>query len=359
MRRILMVGWMVMAAGCTQAQVPAAQQTPAAASTPQVAPPAPDPAREAAEARLALAYLTRLSSALAATGGARELAFAATLRNIMAVQQAQLAPADGAASQASRTQASQWRKQAAARAGDDVLANALLMQGDAANEAAQRAQAAARWRKVEPDNLAPLLFAGLSADALLKAAGKAARYDLHFYAQLRWMIDAIERHPPGADEAAVLYDSKDGSVAEYALTASQQLLHVLRMDLQTPLEACQDAALDKTPTRRADCRHLAEVMTQASDTWRGETTGIALLARLAATDAERGVVDGKRRQQAWRQQQVGEILAAKPRAGVAEYLRLLRQTPAFASEQALSERILVDAQRSQQPPADWKMPQPQ
>src|SRR5690606_28686786 len=158
-------------------------------------------------------WYTRAAEQLAASGKARDLAFAATLlEGARPAAPAASAPDGDAPSQAVRRDArvGQWRQLASARAGSDVVANVLLLQGDTAADAAVRKQALERWRKLEPDNLAPRLYAGTAAGDWLSQAGSYARLDQHYYEQLRWMQTALAAHPPGADEAGLFGDDVPG-----------------------------------------------------------------------------------------------------------------------------------------------------
>ena len=78
-------------------------------------------------------YHARVAAELAATGRPRDLAFAATLLQIAGEAPTEPpVPGDDAPSQRAPRdpRIAQWRQLASARAGGDVLANALLLQGD-------------------------------------------------------------------------------------------------------------------------------------------------------------------------------------------------------------------------------------
>src|SRR5690606_10809355 len=207
------------------------------------------------------AYHGRIAAELAATGQPRELAFAATLLSLAdRIPPEGAVPGGDAPSQASPDdpRVAQWRQLASARAGSDVLANILLLQGDSRAGAATRDQALQRWRRLEPDNLAPLLFAG-DAEAWLPQAGAHARLDMHYYDRLRWIQAALAAHPPRVAERA-MFGGADVAADEAAAIAAAGILAAVTLPgLRTLGEACRDDALDATPTRRADCRHVGRV----------------------------------------------------------------------------------------------------
>ncbi len=313
---------------------------------------------QAAEAA-SQAYYTRVANALAAKGQPRQLAFAATLRQIATLPPAQAAqPGGDAPSQASPRDplVAQWRSLASARAGKDVLANVLLMQADTVADAAVRSEAARRWQQVEPGNLAPLLFAGMPVGSLLAEARSRSGFDLHFYDQVRWMQSALLAQPPTAAERAVL-GGEEAPIDEFAAIAASGIVAATAIpSLQPLVEGCRGAALSTTPTRRGDCAHVAALMADGSDTGIGSSVGLAMQAQLASNAAERAAVDARRRRFDWQMSQWGRVSAGQPRGGAAQFARLLRD-PAIRTEQVLIERVLADAGVPLDPPAGWQMPQ--
>ena len=304
------------------------------------------------------AWYTRAAAELAATGKPRALAFAATLLEV-ANWQPPMEPGadDGQPSQPVPVDAriDRWRVQASTRAGKDVIANALLMTGD--KNATLRTQAAARWRAVEPDNLAPTLLSNMDADALLAQARTATRFDLHYYDKLRWMQQALVSHPPTSAEFAALTGDDKPTLPEMAIITVMGIDAATAMPGLAPVsQACRKEAIDATPRRGEDCRHLAQVLANASDTLLGSSVGRAMLARLARSPAQAEAASESSRQHAWRQQQWIELTRKQPRDGMAYFLRLLAD-PAVQSEPQLIERLLQENNIPLQPPADWQ-PQP-
>jgi hypothetical protein len=303
------------------------------------------------------AYYARTAAELAASGKPRELAFAATLLQLADWSPPEAPPGGDARSLPSPRDArvGQWRQLASARAGSDVLANALLMQADTRVDAAIRAAAADRWQRLEPDNLAPLLVAGDQVDAWLPKAGAHARLDFHYYEQLRWMQAALAAHPPRADEQA-MFGGNDVAPDAAAAVASAGILAAVAMPALQPLSAaCRGEALEATPTRRADCRQVALTAVETSDTSLGTSVGIALLQATAATPEQQADARAQRRRHDWQMLEWGRIAGAEPDGGAGQFVRLLRD-PAVRGEQDLIERVLAEAGVAPEPPAGWQPP---
>src|SRR5690606_37717683 len=137
-------------------------------------------------------------------GGARELALAAVLRAAANAPQGRAPEGEAPSQPAPRDpQVDAWLRTAAAKAGDDPIAHQLLVAATAAGTD-QRREAARRWQAADPGNLMPLLYADLTADALLAAARDATRADARMYEGVRWITSAYRRHPPTAAEQAAL-----------------------------------------------------------------------------------------------------------------------------------------------------------
>lgn len=336
---------LALSAPAASAQVPYARFDEAPAS------PAADDAANAAWR----SWSARSAAALAATGQPRELAFAALLRGL--TSQGSAMPGSDGPSQAGSgdAQAAAWRLDAAARAGEDTLANALLSYD---RDAAIRIRAAQRWLGAEPRNLAPLLVRGGSVDALLADARGATRFDLGMLPQVRWMHAALLRTPPSAAERAAFAAAGEFVVTEHAAIQAMSLWGAVALPALQPLmTACDASALAGNPARARDCRHVGAVMADASDTMLGQLIGLALLDRLAETPGERADLQARRRTLDWRNLEWGRASAALPRDGAAQLVRLLADT-SIASEPQLVERALGEAGIALEPPAGWRAPEP-
>ena len=318
--------------------------------------PASGAADAAADAAWA-GYLQRSASALAATGQARDLAFAATLRGVsIDAGTAEVAGDVPSTAAPADPQAEAWREAAAQKAGADVLANVLLMQGDGVASTQRRVRAAQRWLAAEPQNLAPLLFRGGGSEALLADARGARTFDLHMLPQVRWMQAALLRHPPTAAERAAFAADGDYDPREHAAILAVSIWSAVAFPgLQSLMQDCAPEAARGDAARLRDCRHVAGVMAGASDTQLGRMLGLALLERTASTPAERADAQARQRIQHWQMLEWGRATAQLPRDGAAQYARLLAD-PSIDNELALVERALQEAGIPATPPAHWQPP---
>lgn len=295
-------------------------------------------AQAVAAERVARNYHQRIAVILAQGGQPRDLALAATLREL--ADAGQDAPDDATAMA--------WRARAAENADNDVLTNALLMTG--AGRAGDARLAAHRWSAQEPDNIAPLLFGGDGVDELLDNADRFRRFDLHMYDQVRWIQSALLRNPPSDAERRVLMEGDSVPLEEYAAASAMGLWGAVAMpSLELLAQACEQ------PARRTACAQVARVMAQESDGNLGSMLGIDLLQRVAATASERIEADALRRRMDWQMIEWGRVAAGQPRGGLPQFVRLL-QDPQVRTEHDLVERILGEAGVPLDPPAGWQAP---
>ncbi|WP_101925545.1 hypothetical protein [Luteimonas rhizosphaerae] len=320
---------------------------------PLEAEPSPDP--DGAASRASQAYLQRTAAALADGGDSRELAFAATLRRLALAPPDDGDPSSETPSSAAPddAQAAAWRRRAADTAGSDVVALALATQGEP--DADRQLRLAARWLAADPDNLAPLLFRGGTADTLLRDARASRRFDLQMLPQIRVMQAALLRHPPTAAERDALGDASGGDAAEQAaMTAAGLWSAVAIPSLQLLTQACDPARL-RDATRLQDCRHVATLLADASDTQLGRGLGLMLLDQTAGTADERARAQAARRTLDWQMLEWGRAVQAQPRDGAPQFVRLLAD-PSVRSEPDLILRVLQDAGIAPTPPAGWQPP---
>lgn len=315
-------------------------------------PPAGQPEDAAAQAAWRN-WSARSATALAKTGQPRELAFAAVLRGLAALEGRP--PETGAATAAvdGDPQASAWRRDAAMRAGNDVLANALLTYHA---DTATRLRAAQRWLGAEPQNLAPLLMRAGSTDALLADARAADRFHLGMLDQVRWMQGALLRTPPTAVEQAALAAAGEFVPAEHAAIQAMGLWAAVALPGLQPLaQGCAAERVDDDAARLQNCRHVARIMADSSDTQLGQMLGLSLLEELATTQGERAAVQSRRRTLDWQMLEWGRATTALPRDGAGQFVRLLAD-PSIRTEADLVARALQEADIPLEPPAGWQPP---
>src|SRR5690606_7183289 len=294
----------------------------------------------------------RLASALARDGGARGLALAALLRGASADRRQ--APDDPRAAPAPRdAQAEAWLRAAAAKAGDDLLANRLLGLAAGPEDGALRMEAARRWQATEPDNLVPLLHAGLTVEALLAQARNASRADAGMYPSVRWIASAWQRHPPSVTEQAGMggglpfHGDEAAAVSAMALWAASA-----DPGYDALVEACSARMLRALPARRGDCAHVARLLADRSTNIADEHAGLAMLDALASTPAERSDLQARLRRMDWRMLEWGRLGQEQPRYGAEQFARLLAD-PTITTEQQLVERVLAEGGVAAEPPPGW------
>lgn len=292
-------------------------------------------------------YQRRVAVELAESGQPRELALAAVLQDLANSDEEGEVPDDATTAA--------WRQAAAAAAGADAIANATLVMGAQAGSPLYD-QAARRWAQAEPDNLAPRLLLEDGAEIALAEAPGLRRFDLHMYEHVRWMQSALQKHPPTANERAVLFEGEDIPLQEHAAISAMALWAAVAMPSLEPIgEACQGSALRSTPTRAGGCANIARVLVDHSDSSLGRMVGIGMLERMAGNASERAEAQALRRRMDWQMLEWGRIATGQPRDGAAQFVRLLAD-PQVRTEQDLIERVLAEAGVALEPPAGWQPP---
>lgn len=323
----------------------------AALLLPAAAPAQAPQAAGAEELAAHRAYALRVAGRLAAEDEPRALALAALLRDAYADRAE--APADAAP----RTdpQSRQWRALAFQRAGADVLALSLLSL--APDDDATGAQALARWRQLEPANLVPWLHGNDATAARLEAARRARGADVHFYAQLRILVEAQRRHPPTDAERALLTGGpgQPGGPDGHAVLHGAGLLAAWALPAPGALaDPCIDAARQAPDSLQAEaCRIAAQALLRA-DTRALESVGLTLSAELARTADARRAAEEARRRFDWQMVELGRLSAGRPAGGVDAFAALLMADPDQTREAAFDERQLREAGVPLDPPPRWR-----
>lgn len=243
----------------------------------------------------------------------------------------------------------------------DALALSVAAQAGAAlADKALVAASTQRWQAVEPDNLAPLFFSAMPVEDFLLAARGTTRYESHGYDQVRLMSDAFKRVPMNQQEVGAegwreypTLEQRAG-VSAFAIWAAQGF-----PSLKPLTSACKDEALQATPTRRADCLHVARTLASHSDNLLVASVGIGMLERAANTSEDSALAAKLARNHAWQQQKYFEVLSSQlgTTQEIESALRLLR-TPGIDSEIQLREAALREQGISLLPPQDWVVPNP-
>lgn len=170
------------------------------------------------------------------------------------------------------------------------------------------------------------------------------------------MQAALLRTPPTPAERAAFAEAGEFVPTEHAAIIAMGLWAAVAVPGLDPLmQGCDADALGANAARARDCRHIAEIMANGSDTQLGEMLGLALLERLATTQIERADVQARRRAFDWRMLEWGRANAALPRDGAGQFVRLLAD-PSIRSEADLIAGALQEAGIPLEPPAGWQPP---
>ena len=324
---------------------------PAFAQAPQEREP---PAVEQEQARAAAdawqGYATRVARALGQSDGARDLALATVL-------EATAGPADETGIAPPTAEATAWRDAAASRGAGDAITQQLLLAAAIAGGDPDAADAAAgRWQALSPGNLAPSMFQGLRADAVLGVAAQASHNAPDHFALQRWVAGAMRRHPPTAAEWAAFGDGSQLSPDASAALAAVTVQGLLVPDYRDVLGACTGRQLG-APGRAAACRHMSGLLLSRPETLLDERIGLSMARALTRSAAERAPLDARRRGVDWREEQMAAL--ARREGGGATAADAHARALADASidtEDALVRRILSEAGVALQPPAGWRAP---
>lgn len=306
------------------------------------------------------AYWQRVGMSLKDSTQPREQALAAQLHGL-----APMSDHDGAQSTASKSSAYSATGSGIsgllekASGADDAVALSIAMQAAVKRRDQQAiSSTAARWRAVEPDNLAPRLFTGEAVGAVLAGARDTTRYETHAYDQIRLMTSVFKRWPMSREEMGPAYtkahagDEERAAVNSFAIWAASGIPAFQKLS-----NACRDEALLSAPERRDDCLHVARVMAGNSSDLLSKGIGISILERAAITPEDVASAVALRRNKEWQQHQYYAVLTNEmdERQQVSDMVRLLK-TPGVDNEIELMEAALREKGVALIPPKDWQPP---
>ena len=315
-------------------------------------------AGQSTEATDATDYYQRVATTLQVSDGERERALAAQLFALEG--KPAHAAADAKALPVSTNEALARHLIASVDQSNDAVTLSFSTQAAMAlGDKALMAGSASRWRAVEPDNLAPLLFSSMPIDEVLTAARRTTRHESHGYDQIRAMSDAFIRVPMSRQQIGP--DGwKEYPTAELRAGVSAFAIWAAYVfpGLKPLSDACKNEALESTPARRGDCLHVARTLATQSDTLLMTSLGIGILKRASNTAEDNALAITLDRNNAWQQQQYFQLLSAQ-RDSTQEMeatLRLLH-TPSIESEVQLREAALRERGIALVPPSDWMKPE--
>ncbi len=303
-------------------------------------------------------YLWYLADRLGRNGGPREFALAAHLRAMAGVRDVRIV--GGLRLIDAKTQ--RWLGDAERMGKRDPVVQALLLhrfsEGDPTY---RRHDAIRRWRDNDSDNLAPLLAIGpaeesLPIDELLASARSTARADFYFDDIVRPLVEAVREEPPSATlRTAMLDDAADVPEALGAQLGTTIWATSVDVAFQSLVNACRGEALDATPRRRADCRHVAQLLSEQSDTLEARAMGVNMRLRTYANEDELRAAAIAYRRFHWQSEQ-WSALQGRDRVDAARNFARMLTSDDDITEYEIMQRTLIDAGISMEPPAGWAAP---
>lgn len=293
-----------------------------------------------------------LADDVALLGDARALALAAKLRSIGLWREPAQQNADRDV--ANDATIRRWLEDAERLAPDDVTALVLSMDM-LARDKARRSALIARWRRLEPDNLVPIMHAELTEDALFEAATTATVFDSHYDDALRTGIDLLSRvssptlarmrerspevGPEGHDAAMII-----------AFWAASVMPGYQRVS--TPCRA-----EDLSDVRLRQCDRIARALMHRSEDLIAEMIGVAMVRRLPTfSPEERAAAEAMDREKDWLLYRTGELSQRDLHAYMTHFVAALRASPQ-TNERELMREVLRASGIPIAPPAGWRKDQ--
>lgn len=314
--------------------------------------PVRSPTIEEVRARALLDDTLALADDVAALGDPRALAFAALLRD-STMDAARINGGAGPPA-AMDAQVRRWRDEAERQGGSEITTLLILLYLERGETARKRALVA-RWRRLEPQNLAPLLYDAAPGTDLLAAASATTVADVHYDDVLRAFIDALSRAASPTLSRLQAAESND-SLEEYKLTLATSFWAAAALP---PMHAitmpCREVPL--ASQRRAQCLHIARVLWHRSDITVFDMFGAAIVRRLSDAAEERAAAEAFRREYAWLSSRMTEAYRKDSRAYSRRFMHGLFATP-DVTERGMLRLLVAEAGFPQTPPAGWRPESP-
>lgn len=296
-----------------------------------------------------------LADDVAALGDGQALALAAMLRDgalLGAGPQGTVGP-DAPPKRMDET-VREWIDEAQRRAPDEVTVLVLAVYLERYDEA-RRQTLVARWRALEPQNLAPLFHTALSETALFEAAAATSGYDSHYDDVLRLFIDTLLRASPSA--LARMSGAQPGWAREEQAAALALVFWASSgtppfQRLSTP---CRGE--DLPATRQQECRRIAEVLLRRSDVLIAEGIGAGIYLRGPGTATEKAEANVYKREGDWLGACMSLAYQRDPRGMVRRYAQLIRGGQ-HVTERAVMRQLAIESGFPPTPPAGWRRGRP-
>lgn len=292
-----------------------------------------------------------LADDVAALGDAQALAFAALLRDSVVRQ----VPVDeGAQPQDMDAEVRRWRDEAERRGGSEITTLVILLYLEP-GDTPRRRELVARWRRLEPHNLVPLLYGSLSESDLLAAAAATSVSDAHYDDVLRAFIDMLSRASSPA-LPRLQAAQRTTSPEEYRLTLAMSFWATVALPpVQRIATPCREASLAES--RREHCRHVASVLWHRSDVLVFDMVGASMVRRLSDSAEEKAAADAFRREYAWLSARMADAYSKDGRGYAKRFMHWLFTVP-DVTERGMLRQLVVEAGFPPAPPAGWQRESP-
>jgi hypothetical protein len=304
-------------------------------------------------------YLWYLADRFGRNGGPREFALAAHLRAMAGGRDVRV----GGGLRLIDANTQRWLGDAERMGKDDPVVQALLLHRFSDGDPTYRRQdAIRRWRENDTDNLAPLLVIGpadevLPIDELLASARSTARADFYFDDIARPLVNAVQEDPPSAASRRAMPDGTADAPEALGVQLGMTIWATsVEVAFQPLVKACRGDALDATPRRRADCRHVARLLSEESDTLLARGIGMNMRLRTYANEDELRAAAIAYRRFHWQSQQWNALQQRDPVDAAHNFAHMLTSDRDI-TEYEIMQRTLTDAGVSMEPPAGWAAPQ--
>jgi hypothetical protein len=242
-----------------------------------------------------------------------------------------------------------WLDEAERRAPDDLIGLLFAVYLERHDESRRQALIA-RWRRLEPRNLAPVLHATLPEPVLFEQAQTTDVFDSHYDDMLRTIVLRLSR--ASSDAQSRLFAAQPGIPrAEQEMAMAIALWSaVAQPAFQRVAASCRAQAM--AGLRRGQCRWVAQVLMERSDILVAESVGADMAARLAATPAEGARAIAHRREGEWLTARLGDAYRDDERGFVVRYRQVLFAVPQI-TERAMMRRLVAEAGYPPTPPPGW------
>jgi hypothetical protein len=292
-----------------------------------------------------------LADEVAALGDAQALALAAMLRDgamMGAGPESTVGPKTPPTRMDGKVR--EWIDEAQRRAPDEVTVLVLAVYLERYDEARRQALVA-RWRALEPQNLAPVFHATLSEAALFETAATTSVYDSHYDDVLRLIIDTLSRaSSPALARMGVAQPgmTREEQAAAMALVfwATSGIPAFQR--LSTP---CRAEAL--SAMRQQECRRIAGVLLHRSDVLIAEGIGAGIFLRGPGTAAEKAEANVYKREGDWLGTCTNLAYQRDPRGLARRFAQLIRGGQ-HVTERAVMRQLAIESGFPPSPPAGWQ-----